>query len=366
MTGLAHRGWYLNDYKKTLVSLINTHGYHTALMGESHITPRGEAHLIGFSEILIDSSTPTPKMVEVAEKWLSAPPKKPWFLSCGLWDTHRTAFPEPLENDVKYGGPITGFPDILELRSDYAAFKRAVNRLDDGIGKVLKALDRTGQIDNTIVIATTDHAPGFPRYKANVSDKGLGVFLIMRLPSFKNGHVYEPIVSHLDLFPTLCEFLDISRPEWLEGKSLAAPLNGSVEPLHEAVFGEANYHAAYEPQRSIRTDRYRFFERYDGRKEPVRPNIDEGPTKKYWLEHKPKLARQYMFDISVDPLENYNLAESEDYAQDKAKLAAKLRAWQKQTKDPLLEGHIPYPEGAEANDPDQADSGAPTCPLPSD
>lgn len=42
MTGLAHRGWHLTDYSKTLVAFLNDQGYHTALMGESHITPYDE------------------------------------------------------------------------------------------------------------------------------------------------------------------------------------------------------------------------------------------------------------------------------------------------------------------------------------
>src|ERR1700712_342230 len=80
MTGLAHRGWYLNDYKKTLVSVLNGAGYHTALMGESHITPYDETDLIGYTEILQDNSTPTSEMVDVAEKWFKNVPDKPWFL----------------------------------------------------------------------------------------------------------------------------------------------------------------------------------------------------------------------------------------------------------------------------------------------
>src|SRR6478752_1262259 len=53
MTGLGHRGWVLYDYEKTLVSVLKKSGYHTVLMGESHITPRSQPEMIGFDEILI-------------------------------------------------------------------------------------------------------------------------------------------------------------------------------------------------------------------------------------------------------------------------------------------------------------------------
>lgn len=363
MTGLAHRGWYLNDYSKTLVSYLNDNGYHTALMGESHITPYDETDLIGYTEVLQDNSTPTEKMVEVAEKWFDDLPNKPWFLSCGFWDTHRSAYPAPEDENASYGGVMPGFPDTPELRADYAAFRQAVERLDDGMGRIFTALEKSGQMDNTIIVATTDHAPGFPTYKANVSDKGLGVFMIIKAPKMKSRVVYEPIVSHLDVFPTISDLIGAKKPQWLEGKSLAGVLRGDTKPIHEAVFGEANYHAAYEPQRSIRTEEFRYFRRFNERDAPVKPNIDDGATKIQWLSGLPKYESENLFNIMRDPLEQYNLADDPNYKMTKATLGKELSKWQKQTGDSLLAGGIPYPFGAVANDPDQESSGNETYKL---
>lgn len=364
MTGLAHRGWYLNDYKKTLVSVLNDNGYHTALMGESHITPYDETDLIGYDEVVQDNSTPTSEMVEVAEEWFRNLPDKPWFLSCGFWDTHRTAYPEPDAEKAKYNSALPGFPDTHDLRKDASAFQSAVERLDAGMGRVFAALEHSGQADNTIIIATTDHAPGFPMYKANVSDKGLGVFLVMKAPGTRSGVVYEDLVTHLDIFPTICDLLGITQPDWLEGQSLIDVLEGSEQPLHNAVFGESNYHAAYEPQRSIRTSKYRYFERFDDRNEPVRPNIDDSESKKYWLEVHAKREKYNLFDLSLDPLELNNLAADPEHAGTKASLSSQLHQWQKQTDDPLLKGVIPHPASAVANQPDQASASDYTAPLP--
>lgn len=360
MTGLAHRGWHLTDYSKTLVAFLSAQGYHTALMGESHITPYDETDLIGYDEVVQDNSTPTEEMVQVAEKWFERPPTEPWFLSCGFWDTHRTAYPEPSTERAKYGAVMPGFPDTPELRADYAAFAQAVKRLDDGMGRVFAALEKSGQADNTIVIATTDHAPGFPTYKANVSDKGLGVFLIIRAPGTESGLVYEPIVNHLDIFPTICELIGADMPDWLQGSSLVPALHGDTTPLHEAIYGEANYHAAYEPQRSLRTEQYRYFERYSERTQPVRPNIDDSASKQYWLSTDPAYAPRNLYDITRDPLEQHNLADDPDHADVAHALSTQLHDWQQQVDDPLLTGTLVAPDMAEINDPDQQDASDPT------
>ena len=137
-----------------------------------------------------------------------------------------------------------------------------------------------------------------------------------------------------------------------------------MQPLHKAVFGESNYHAAYEPQRSIRTSRYRYFERFDNRSEPVRPNIDDSESKKHWLATHARREKYNLFDLSLDPLELHNLAADPEYAETKTHLATQLHQWQKQTHDPLLQGIIPYPASAVANQPDQASAGDLTSSLP--
>ena len=365
MTGLGHRGWRLYDYQKTMVSVLKGAGYHTVLMGESHITPRAQPELIGYDEVLIGDTSETIEITREAVPWLENAPDQPWFLSCGFWDTHRTSYPQPTKEHTDYGGVMPVFPATPELRADFAAFRGSVERLDGGIGDVLRALEKSGQADNTIVVATTDHAPGFPLYKANVSDKGLGVFMLMSGPGVVPGTVYEPIVTHMDVFPTLCDMIGIDQPEWLEGVSLQSVLRGeTAAPVHEAVFGESNYHAAYEPQRSVRTEKYRYFERYDGRTTPVLPNIDDSPSKTFWLSTQPVLPQKSLFDITADPLERVNLAGDPQYADVEAELAGQLHDWREASKDPLLlEGAIPFPIGALANNPDDTSAEVPTHPL---
>ena len=52
-------------------------------------------------------------------------------------------------------------------------------------------------------------------------------------------------------------------PEWLDGKSLIPLVNGDVDEIHDEIFAEVTYHAAYEPQRAVRTARYKYMRRFD-------------------------------------------------------------------------------------------------------
>ena len=94
-----------------------------------------------------------------------------------------------------------------------AAFKASARSLDHGVGMVLNALEAAGLDEETLVIFTTDHGMPFPGAKATLYDRGLGVMLILRgPPPFQGGRVLDALVSHIDLYPTICDHLGIERP----------------------------------------------------------------------------------------------------------------------------------------------------------
>ena len=98
-------------------------------------------------------------------------------------------------------------------REDIAAFKASARSLDQGIGAVLHALHRRRPRRHTLVICTTDHGIAFPGAKATLFDRGIGVMLLMRGPhGFTGGKVVDAMVSHLDVFPTLCELAGVEEP----------------------------------------------------------------------------------------------------------------------------------------------------------
>src|SRR5207244_2990486 len=76
----------------------------------------------------------------------------------------------------------------------------------------------------------------------------------------------------------------VDRPDWLQGKSLLPLLRRVVNVLHEATFAEMTYHVAYEPQRSVRTERWKYIRRFDDYPGPVLVNCDDSAAKSIWLE----------------------------------------------------------------------------------
>ena len=109
----------------------------------------------------------------------------------------------------------------------------------------------------------------------------------MRGPGgFHGGRVSDALVSQIDLFPTICELAGIERPDWIRGHSLLPLLRKETKEINDAVFAEITFHAAYEPQRAVRTSRYKYIRRFDnGHEGPVLANIDDSPSKDLLLAH---------------------------------------------------------------------------------
>jgi arylsulfatase A-like enzyme len=194
--------------------------------------------------------------------------------------------------------------------------------------------------------------------------------LIVRGPGgFTGGKAYDELVSHVDIFPTVCELAGIERPEWLVGRSLVPLVNGE-EPhgTRTEVFAELTYHAAYEPQRAIRTERYKYIRRFDDYPYPVLPNCDDSPSKEAYLvrgwDRRP-VPRERLQDLFFNPGEGRNLIDVPDYAPVLEDLRERLHSWMVKTGDPLLNGPIEPPPGARINRQDQRSANEPThIPLP--
>ena len=96
----------------------------------------------------------------------------------------------------------------------------------------LNALEENDLVGNTLVILTTDHGLAFPDAKATMYDRGIGVMLLIRGPGgFERGRVFDSLVSHLDIFPTICDVAWIEPPEWLEGLSLLPLVRGERQRI---------------------------------------------------------------------------------------------------------------------------------------
>jgi len=355
MLGLAHRGWGLNDYSQHLIhALRDKAGYHTALCGVQHITR--DPKVIGYDEIVMTGG-PVAKVAPHAVEWLANAPKQPFFLSVGYSDTHREyAEPGP-DEDPRWCRPPDPVPDTPDTRRDMAAYKASARELDRGMGMVFDALDAAGLADNTLVICTTDHGIAFPYMKCNLTVGGCGVMLILRGPGgFEGGKVNDALISQIDIYPTLCDLLDIEPPAWLQGHSMMPLARGEADEINEQVYTEVTYHAAYEPQRSARTKRFNYIRRFGERAgKPILPNCDDSIAKNVWLDHgwrERPVAVEQLYDLVFDPHEAHNVATDPRYADALADMRGRLDRWMQATADPLLQGDVPAPAGSRVNNPD--------------
>ncbi len=353
MTGLAHRGFSLNDYSHHITHTLRTAGYTSALAGTQHIANMFETpwQTIGYDVYLGRPDVAHERACEFLEQ----SPDQPFFLSVGFFETHREFPPLEATDDPDHCLPPAPLPDTSEVREDMARFKVSARILDAKIGAVLDALERSGLAEDTLVICTTDHGLAFPRMKCNLTDGGIGVMLIIRGPGgFTGGKVYDGLVSHIDIFPTLCDLIGIEPPDWLQGASLMPLIRGETDEVREEITAEVNYHAAYEPQRCVRTRRWKYVRRYDGRTKPVLPNCDDSPSKTLWLDHgwadiaPPEEA---LYDLVFDPHEMNNLVGDEKHESVLEDMRTRLRCWMEETDDPLLQGPVPAPSTAVLNDP---------------
>lgn len=362
MLGLAHRGFALNDPRRTMASWFSSRGYETALCGVQHEALRDGG--LGYDRVL--PFTPWLGVRQDFIQWdaenaalscafLREPRRKPFFLSYGMVNTHRP-YPDHRRKGVNpdYVQVPSTVPDTPENRADMADYQCAAMAVDDCVGQVVQTLKDTGLYEDTILLMTTDHGIAWPLMKCSLYDAGIGVGMILRLPRARcGGTVCDRLVSQVDVFPTLCELTGVEKPTWLQGVSMLPAMENNRD-VRDAVFAEVNYHAAYEPMRCIRTNRYKLILRFDDYLGVVAPNMDASPAKDAlreagWMNRTQPRAELY--DLVTDPAERRNLAGDSCLRPVYKELLTRLKTWMRQTEDPLLtyRRRIPAPANAKVN-----------------
>jgi N-sulfoglucosamine sulfohydrolase len=276
-------------------------------------------------------------------------------------------------------------PDVPEMREDLADYFGEVQAFDAALGVLLKRLEETGELDNTMIVVSGDHgAPGFPHGKCNLYDFGSSVSLAMRWGGAKGGRVVDDLVSLTDLAPTFLELGGVAVPDRMTGRSLVEVLqsekSGQVDPSRTAVFIGRERHVENAradfmpyPQRAIRThdflyivnvklDRWPLGDPYrlDSDNPPTAkelteetrvslPDEDAGPAKAWlvgvrndpkWKSHFDwvygKRPREELYDLRVDPHQTKNVAADPTYAESRGELEKRLMDELRRTGDPRL------------------------------
>ncbi len=238
-------------------------------------------------------------------------------------------------------------PIVVRRTTEYY---NACMRLDEGVGKLLEVLDKTGHRDDTLVVFISDHGPPFYRAKTTCYEGGVKVPLIVRWPKvFKPGERSDALVCAVDLLPTIMDAAAGKTPAGLHGRSLRHTLDKAQHRRFLAT--ETNYHRStpFYPRRAIRDSRFKLI--HNLRAGKARPQTEFDSDRSYELSRKPKFegveaVRVYaqaadppefeVFDLEQDPWEFKDLAAQPEHAKTLARLQQALLDWRRQTADPLL------------------------------
>ena len=196
---------------------------------------------------------------------------------------------------------------------------------DAAVGSILNTLKETGDYDNTLIIYISDH--GLNKHgKSTIYETGIHVPLLIQWPrGIPGGRVYDHVVGSIDLAPTILQACDIPLPEnyIMDGCSLMSVLNGSDQPVREALFVEMGY------AHGIKTDDWKYIAvRYPAEIEQMISRGEKDPawTVRGWeIPDQPYLIRHYqlakwasqsyphyfarnqLFNLKEDPEEKTNL-----------------------------------------------------------
>ncbi|MFP4058348.1 MAG: sulfatase [Candidatus Brocadiia bacterium] len=260
-------------------------------------------------------------------------------------------------------------PDHPVVRSDIADYLLEVQRFDSQVAALLRALEREGLAENTLVVMTSDNGMPFPRAKANLYDYGTHMPLAVRWPAaVPGGREVGEFVSFQDFAPTFLEAAGLEPTSAMTGTSFLDLLAGGAEARSAAkrdrVFVERERHASGRgeggllsyPLRAVRTADFLYIrnlepDRWPACDPPAFRDIDGSPTKAFLLAHRedPEVAPLFrlaaakrpgveLYDLGKDPGELHNVAAIPGYAEARKHLRRMLEGWMARTADPRARG----------------------------
>jgi arylsulfatase A-like enzyme len=210
---------------------------------------------------------------------------------------------------------LAPFPRTKKIVQKHIAdYYAVITHTDAQIGRILESLEKTGKLENTIIVFSSDNGLAVGRHglmgKQNVYDHSVHVPLIISGPGIDAGKTRQQLCYIYDIYPTLCERAGIKTPETVQFKSLNDVIYNA-----EAEHRDNLYFAFMSWQRSVRDERYKLIE--------------------YCVDNS---RHTQLFDLVDDPMEIKNLADDLKYAE---KLK-ELRALLKKEAVKLNDGNVPF------------------------
>lgn len=304
---------------------------------------------------------------------------KPWCFWYGSTEPHRA---------YEYGAGVAKggksldeidrvppyWPDNEIVRNDMLDYALEIEWFDTHLARILDQLDEAGQLDNTLVVVTSDNGMPFPRVKGNayLAANHLPLAIMWRKGIAAPGRVVDDFVSFIDLAPT---FLEAARLPFADA-GMAAPTGQSLFPIFRSeksgrilperdhvLVGKERHDAGRPndggyPIRGIVTEDWLYLRNYEPDRWPAGDpitgylNTDGSPTKtwildarrsgentEFWQMNFGKLPEEELYRRDTDPDNVTNLATEPEHAEAKAELVERMETELRQQEDPRIEGN---------------------------
>ena len=291
---------------------------------------------------------------------------KPFFLSVNISDPHK-----PFWSQVRGGGedpykpsriftadevPVPGFLfEDRAVREELALYYSSVRRADDCLNQVLRALKKSGEWDNTMIIFLSDHGMPLPFAKTQLYHHSTRTPLMVRIPGVTKAGAVDKrhMVSVLDLLPTVMDALGVKKPTRLDGRSFYPLLRGENQTDRDYIIKQyhENSGRSRDPMRAIQTKTHLYLFNPWSNGERIFATATNGTvTCKRMIElaqNDKKLnerlnlyryrVQQELYQVKRDPDCLQNLISTPKNQKVKSKLQKLLEEWMVKTGDPILE-----------------------------
>ncbi len=257
-----------------------------------------------------------------AARFIEQKHDKPWLLFVSQLEPHHQndidAFVPPKRYEDKYADPYIP-ADLRNLpgnwRSRIPGYYGCVQAIDDCVGTLVASLEKTGQLDNTVILFFSDHGCTFRtrlgEYKRSPHDSSIRVPFVIAGPGFDRSAVIDEVVSLLHLTPTLLDAASIQPPAKMRGK----PLKSLAEDAKiRAEWDSTSYFQISQSicGRGIRTPDWCYCA-YD-------PTVKNGEA-----VHSTQYVDFALYSIAGDPAQTLNLIGRPEYKDVADQLRAELR-----------------------------------------
>ena len=194
------------------------------------------------------------------------PCEKPFFLYFGFNQPHRKFGPDYEGIDPAKLDLPADWPDLPEVRLDYARYLNEVRDLDSGFGAIMNLLRKRQLADSTIVIFMGDNGEALLRGKGTLYQRGVHVPLMIRWPGkIAPGTVSNALISGVDLAPTMLSLAGAGSQAGMTGVSFVSELLELPFEGRNQVFGERSWHwgpitrsDGFDLSRSVTTKHHHF------------------------------------------------------------------------------------------------------------